>query len=119
MRDWCVLSNVMYWIPVGACGVARPTPRRQCFRWLTRPLSASQIPTRTVVQIRTHAQKYFQKLQKDGFYEVAGDAVLSPLGYGSGPASPAKGSEGKGDMEPDGFSLPSGRAWRLLLARLL
>ena len=24
-----------------------------------------QIPTRTVVQIRTHAQKYFQKLQKD------------------------------------------------------
>ncbi len=46
-------------------------------------MPAVQIPTRTVVQIRTHAQKYFQKLQKDSGYDGPGSEFLfSPTGVG-------------------------------------
>ncbi len=45
-----------------------------------------QIPTRTVVQIRTHAQKYFQKLQKDSGYDGPGsEFLMSPTGTGRSP----------------------------------
>jgi len=41
----------------------------------------AQIPTRTVVQIRTHAQKFFQKLQRDGkTLNDEGAIVLAPAG---------------------------------------
>lgn len=40
------------------------------------PLLFLQVPSRTIVQIRTHAQKYFVKLAKDEGIEAAGPSTL-------------------------------------------
>ena len=39
-------------------------------RWLDAHGVVAQIPSRTVVQIRTHAQKYFQKIAKEKGLEI-------------------------------------------------
>lgn len=51
-----------------------------------------QIPTRTVIQIRTHAQKYFQKLAKTGQ-----PSPEPPEGLAAGGASSAAGAGGSAD----------------------